>query len=246
MIGIKELSEYINKLLNVNNYEDFCPNGLQVAGKEEIRKVVTAVSVCQELLQKAVAEQADAVLVHHGFFWRGEDPALVAVKRARVAVLLQNNINLLTYHLPLDYHLSYGNNVQLAKRLAIKVEANEPPIYSGEFAASFTVAEFEHYLAERLQQQPLSIVAGNHAIKKLAWCSGGGADYIELAAQRGVDGYLTGEINERSVYLARELGVHLIVAGHYATERYGVQALGKHLQHKFSIKHQFVELDNPV
>lgn len=251
MINRDVLSDYLNDLLTVKNISDYCPNGLQVEGRENITRIVTGVTACQALLDEAVKHKADAVLVHHGYFWKGESPTIVATKAKRLKTLLTAQINLFAYHLPLDTHLQLGNNTQLAKLLDItelsrqSADGIDDLICFGEVAAQQTGEAFAALLTERLGQAPLH-VATNRPIKSLAWCTGAAHRYLDLAIAQGVDAYLTGEISEPAVHLARESNIHLFAAGHHATERYGIQALGEHLALEFGIEHQFIEVANPV
>lgn len=252
---INELAEYCNDLLEVGNYIDYCHNGLQVAGKAEINNIVAGVSICDELIDKAILLQAGAILVHHGLFWKNEDfLRIIGVKRDRLAKLLINNINLLGYHLPLDFHGQFGNNYQLAKILGISAvtkmpQDSQPQYLYGQLSHTVPGDAFATHIEKCLRRKPLHIPAKNKEIMTIAWCSGGGADYLkEIAESNGIqiDAYLTGEIRENSPYIAREFNVHLFAAGHYATERCGIQVLGEHLAKKFNLKYHFIDIDNPV
>ena len=246
---ISQLTSHLDAMLDIDNFRDYAPNGLQVQGKQDVKKLVTGVSCCQELIEKAVAVNADAILVHHGFFWRSEQPQLLGLKYARLKHLLNHDINLLAYHLPLDYHPEFGNNAELGKLLHITEPKFADKIMHGNLSEPQSLPGFVKFINTILKREPLIISApqsGERKISSIAWCTGAAADYLEQAAGLGVDAFITGEINERSVYAARELGVHLIAAGHYATERGGVIALGKHLEAKFDLNVEFVELDNPV
>ena len=246
-----ELLNYLNVLLQPDKFVDYCPNGLQITGCQNIKKIVSGVSASQELLNIAVECDAHAVLVHHGYFWKGEDPCIVGIKRNRIATLLKENINLIAYHLPLDAHPIYGNNIQLAKVLDIEVDTKDISkksdlILTGKLYVPQSADDFTNYIAEQLNRQPLHITGGDQKISKIALCTGGGSDFIEQVVDLNVDAFLTGEISERTVYIARETGIHLFAAGHYATERYGVRALGEHLAAQFNLEHSYVEVDNPV
>jgi dinuclear metal center YbgI/SA1388 family protein len=252
MLTINELVAYLDELLTPDLYRDYCPNGLQVSGNTYVTKLVTGVSANQTLLDQAAKVAADAVLVHHGFFWQGEDPTLVGIKRARMWTLLKNDLNLLSYHLPLDGHAIFGNNIQLAKVLGIhafseiKVKSGPGILHVGNLAQSMSGNEFALHIEHQLLRKPFYIQGHSSEINRIAWCTGAAQDYIEKAAKSGVDAFLTGEVSERTVSLARELGIHFYAAGHHATERYGVLALGEHLTQKFGIVHEFIDVDNPI
>lgn len=244
------LNDYLNELLEPANFKDYCPNGLQVEGKSDVKKIVTGVSACQQLIDKAVEKNADALLVHHGFFWNAENPCIVGMKKNRISTLLQYQINLFAYHLPLDAHLEFGNNVQLAKTLNFEIDSREENknnlLFSGKLFEPMMGHEFSSYLSEKLHREPLYIPGNDALIKTIAWCTGAAQDFISDALELGVDAFLTGEVSERTVHFARENEINFYAAGHHATERYGIKALGDHLAEKFSLEHEFVEVHNPV
>lgn len=243
-----QLANYLSQLLQVNNFSDHCPNGLQVAGAKEINKIITGVTACQALLDVAVKKQADTILVHHGYFWRGEEPCLTGIKRQRIATLLKHDINLFAYHLPLDTHLLYGNNAQLGQRLGFKVtkRVDEGLFYIGELSHPSTAIQLQQHLKQVLHRQPQYVRGSDEKINTIAWCTGAAQHFIDKAKQYGVDAYLSGEICERTFHLAREFGIHYFAAGHHATERYGIQALGVHLAEKYNLMVEFVDIENPV
>ena len=251
-MNASELECYLNKLLNVGKFRDYAPNGLQVEGKSEIRRIVTGVTACQALLDAAVAHQADAVLVHHGYFWKGESPVVKGMKRQRLATLLQHDINLFGYHLPLDAHPTLGNNAQLGALLGIQnsVVMDERELQGvgnwGEFPEVLSLQALTTRVASALGREPLMIAGGDHPIQRIAWCSGGAQGYIQQAFELGADVYLSGEISEQTVHFARENGIHYCAAGHHATERYGILALGNHLAEQFGLEHIFVDINNPA
>ena len=244
-----ELAVYLDNLLEAARFRDYCPNGLQVEGRAQIRKVVCGVTASQALLDAAVACDADAILVHHGYFWRGEDGRVTGIRKVRLATLLRHDISLLAYHLPLDAHSELGNNAQLARRLGWRVDGRfaeqeigflgtlETPLPASQVAASL-----EHSLGRA------TMLAGNpdRMVARLAWCTGGAQGYLEQAIAAGADLYVSGEISEQTVHLARESGVPYVAAGHHATERYGVQALATHLTQTFELDCSYVEIDNPA
>ena len=252
MITRTNLLNYLNQLLESEKISDYCPNGLQVEGREEISILITGVSASQALIDRSLELQADAMLVHHGFFWKNENPCLVGIKKNRLAALLSQQINLFAYHLPLDIHLTYGNNAQLAKILDLsitdKIAVGNIPnlLWLAKLAGPIDSKVFRQKITNSLQRAPLHISASNPMIAKLGWCTGAAQDYLEIAVAAGCDAYITGEVSERTVLTARENNVHFFAAGHHATERYGVKALGEHLAEKFGIQHHFVDIDNPV
>ncbi len=251
MVSITELTSYLNGLLDSSVFMDYCPNGLQVQGKPQVSKIVTGVTACQALIDAAIAEQADAILVHHGYFWKGEDPCVTGIKYNRLKSLLDHNINLLAYHLPLDAHPVLGNNAQLGEKLQLAAtgrfgDGKQAIAMHGHLQASKTVSEFVEILTSSLQRTPLYIGESDRVINSIAWCSGAAQSYIESAVELGVDAFITGEASEQTVHIAREAGIVFIAAGHHATERYGVQAVGQHLAENFAISHQYIDIDNPV
>ena len=247
-----ELLAYVAQLLNVEAFADYAPNGLQVAGRAEVQKIVTGVTACQALVDAAVERGADALLVHHGYFWKGEDPCVVGLKQRRLKALLGADINLLAYHLPLDAHPELGNNAQLAALLGLQTEGtfgggNGPDIGQyGSLAQPQSAEGFAALLAQKLGRAPQHITAGTTEIHSIAWCTGAAQSYLEQAAALGVDAFVSGEISEPTVHLAREHGLHYFSAGHHATERGGVVALGEHLTQRFGLAVEFVDIDNPV
>ena len=244
-----ELVEYLDRLLEPAKFRDYCPNGLQVEGRAEVRRIVAGVTASQALLDDAVAVQADAVLVHHGYFWRGEDGRITGMRKRRLATLIENDISLLAYHLPLDAHPTLGNNAQWAAALGWQPEGRfgEQDIgWVGTLPQPQTVADLATALTGALGRAPLVIGDPAWPITRLAWCSGGAQGYFEQAIALGVDAYLSGEISEQTVHLARESGVAYFAAGHHATERFGAQALALHLAEHCGLDCRFVDVDNPV
>lgn len=244
-----ELRDYNASLLQTNLFKDYCPNGLQVEGRAEVKRIATGVTASQQVLDDAIAWGADAILVHHGYFWRNEDATLVGVKKNRITKLLCNDVSLLAYHLPLDAHPELGNNVQLGRILGLEEQSRfgeQNIIWLGTLGQPQTLTQFKQQVEHGLERTPQVIGDGAKNIRKVAWCSGGAQGYFEAAISQGVDAYITGEISEQNFHLANETGVAFIAAGHHATERYGIQALGKHLASKFGLEHRFFEQDNPV
>ncbi len=259
VISRDDLSEYLFDYLGVAKIKDYCPNGLQVEGKPRIKKIITGVTASLALIERAIEEKADAILVHHGWFWKNDDARVVGQLHDRLKLLMAHDINLFAYHLPLDVHPQLGNNAQLAKMMGwgVSKPSKKSPlatlgvmdglIWEGKPAASQkTLGQLARSLASRLGRDPLVVGDLNKPIKRIAWCTGGAQNYIKEASLMKVDAYISGEISESTFHSANEMGVAYIAAGHHATERYGIQALGQHLQKTFRIKHQFIDLPNPV
>jgi len=249
MIELKELEAYCNELLEISTFQDYCPNGLQIdAGRSDIQKVVTGVTASQALIDAAIEAEADLLLVHHGYFWKGESEQLTGIKGHRIRSLMQAGISLLAYHLPLDAHPQFGNNAQLAKQMGFSdaLPVKEGLIWQIDLKSPLDANELAANLAKTLGQQPLHISIGDKPLHRIGWCSGAAQDYIELAAELNLDAFITGEISERTVHLARELDIHFYAAGHHATERFGVQALGEHLAEHYALEHQFIDISNPA
>jgi len=252
MVTLTELVNYTNGLLNIHQFADYCPNGLQVEGKPEVRKLVTGVTACQALVDQAIDTSADAIIVHHGYFWKSEDPCITGMKKNRLTSLLKANLSLLAYHLPLDAHPDYGNNAQLARVLEFKVDgrfgrgtSDQLGVY-GSLSTVMSADELGAHIRLKLGRTPQHIAGNERPIQRVAWCTGAAQGYIEQAVAVGVDAFISGEISEQTVHVARESGIHFYAAGHHATERYGAQALGAHLANQFGLEHQFIDIDNPV
>jgi len=252
MITRTECLAYIETLLEPSKFRDYCPNGLQVAGNEQVQHIVSGVTASQALIDAAVDLGADTLLVHHGYFWRGEDQRIIGIKQRRIKQLLSHDINLIAYHLPLDAHPTLGNNAQLAEQLGFEIDGRiagtgEPAIaLCGCLAEPNTVPELADHLRQVLGREPLVIQGHNRPMTTIGWCTGAAQGYIEQAADLGLDAFLSGEVSEQTAHQARELGINYLAAGHHATERYGVAALGEHLASHFGLRHQFIDIDNPV
>lgn len=247
-----QLIDYLQSYLTPSQFADYCPNGLQVSGREEVNHIVSGVTANQAFIDQAIIANADLCLVHHGFFWKGEDPCIIGMKHRRLKALLHHDINLAAYHLPLDAHPEVGNNVQLANVLGIDIEGAiddgmSPSLtLAGRLKQPQTGEQFAAHITTCLGRQPLYISGGNDPIERIAWCTGAAQDFIYAAIAAGCDAFITGEVSERTVDIAREAGIHFYAAGHYATEQFGVQALGDHLAQQFNLKHTFIPVDNPV
>jgi len=242
-----ELAAYLDGLLEASRFRDYCPNGLQVEGRVEVRRLVCGVTASQALLEAARATGADAVLAHHGWFWRGEDGRVTGIRRARLKTLLENDISLFAYHLPLDAHAELGNNAQLGRLMGWRIDGRFAEQDVGFLGHTEGAArQIADALALRLGRAPLLVGDAARPVSRIAWCSGGAQGYFEQAIAAGADLYVSGEISEQTTHLARESGVPYIAAGHHATERYGVQALGAHLAERFGIECRYVEVENPA
>ena len=254
-IDARDLAAWLDDTLQTARYKDYCPNGLQVEGKRQIRHIVTGVTASEALLRAAVEQEADAVLVHHGWFWKNEDPRVRGPRRKRLALALAHELNLFAYHLPLDAHPQLGNNAQLARVLGLDPElrADGSPltcdftglVWLGSTGLD-TLGQLTQRVHERLQRQPLVIGDASQPVRRIAWCTGAAQNMLADAIDAGADVYITGEISEPAVHLARETGVGFISAGHHATERYGVQALGAAIACQFGLRVNFIDIDNPV
>jgi len=245
----QELCAYLDATLDAGRFRDYCPNGLQVEGRAEIGKIICGVTASQALLDAAVAAGADAVLVHHGWFWKGEEGRVTGLRKQRLATLLRHDINLIAYHLPLDAHGELGNNAQLANVAGWRTEgrfAEQDIGFYGSPEVARTAGETAGHLQQVLKRPALLVGDANRPVRRIAWCSGGAQGYFEQAIAVGADLFVSGEISEQTTHLARESGVPYIAAGHHATERYGVQALGRRLEEVFGLNCEYVEVDNPV
>ena len=250
-VALSTLVEEADRYLNSARIQDYCPNGLQVEGRPQVMRIVSGVTASQALLDAAVDAQADLVLVHHGYFWKGENPCVVGMKQRRLKTLLKHDISLLAYHLPLDVHPEVGNNVQLARQLDITVEGPLDPENSrvvgliGSLSEPMTALDFARRVQDALGREPL-LIEGSQMIRRVGWCTGGGQNYIDQAVLEGVDLFLSGEASEQTFHSARENDISFIAAGHHATERYGVQALGDYLARRFALEHIFIDCPNPI
>lgn len=248
MITNLQLESLINQKLDVSSFHDYAPNGLQVEGRKEINRVVTGVTASQALLDAAVEHKADAILVHHGYFWKNEPAVVRGMKRNRLKTLLLNDINLYGYHLPLDAHPELGNNAQLAKMFSIEVLGEVMPLVPfGELKTPLSGEALRQRIEVLLDRKVLHSGQGGPAeIRRVAWCSGGGQGFIQQAAEFGVDAFISGEVSEQTIHIAREMGLHFYAAGHHATERYGVKALGEWLEKEHKLEVTFIDIDNPA
>jgi len=244
------LAAYCNALLSAASFEDYCPNGIQVEGERPVRRLASGVTASAALLEEALAWRADAILVHHGWFWRGEDPRLIGMKGRRVRTLTRADVGLLAYHLPLDAHPELGNNRQLAEVLGLcaprATDLCGGLLWQGRLPHPMAAPALAAHIAAALGRVPLHVQGRLGAIEQVAWCTGAAQAYIEQAASLGVDAYLSGEISEQTTHQARELGLDYVALGHHASERYGVRTLGEHLAGRFALEHRFFDIENPA
>ena len=249
MIDRDALVSHLDATLEAPRFKDYGPNGLQVEGRKSIRKVVTGVTASLALIDAAVAQQADAILVHHGLFWRGQDGRVTGWMKQRLSRLLQADVNLIAYHLPLDAHPGLGNNAQWGHRLGLVADdrfADQDLGFIGPADSGLTLEALAQRAEQAMGKRPVVVPGDGRPLRRVAWCSGGAQGYFEQAIAAGADAFLTGEISEPQAHYARECGVAFLACGHHASERYGVQALGHHLVQEFGIAHTFIDIDNPA
>ncbi len=252
MATSQQLLQAFDRLLQPSNFKDYGPNGLQVEGKEQVRRVVSGVTASRALIEAAIQAQADAIFVHHGLFWRGQDGRVVGWMKQRLALLLGHDINLFAYHLPLDAHPELGNNAQLGLHLGLQATARFGDqdlgfLGSRSDGGSFADArELALHLEQRLGRPALRIDGAARPIRRIAWCTGGAQGYFESAIAAGADAFVTGEISEPQAHYARECGVAFLACGHHASERYGAPAVAAHVAAQVGIEHRFIDIDNPA
>jgi dinuclear metal center YbgI/SA1388 family protein len=250
MVQRPDLEHYLSTLLSVDQFRDYGPNGVQVEGKAGVQTLVSGVTASLALIEAAVAAQADAILVHHGLFWKGMDGRVTSWLKKRLQVLLAHDITLLAYHLPLDAHATLGNNAQLGQRWGLTPQSRFGEQNLGVMGTPecpMQLPDLIERLTRTLGRTP--VLAGEphaRALQRIAWCSGGAQSYFESAIAAGAEVFITGEISEPQAHLARETGVLFLACGHHATERYGVQAVGAHLAQHFGLTHAFIDIDNPA
>lgn len=247
-----ELMSVLARWTGADAIQDYCPNGLQVEGRAKIETLVTGVTASQALLEAASKVNADAILVHHGYFWKGEPAVVTGMKKRRLRHLLTNDINLIAYHLPLDIHAEFGNNVELAHRLNLQqIEpvtsvAPQGVLQIGSLGKALDGAAFAQQVEKVVQRQLMAQHIATRPVQRVALCTGGGQGFIEAAVEAGADAFVTGEVSEQTIHVARECNIHFFAAGHHATERFGVQALGKKIAEHFAVDVQFIDIDNPA
>lgn len=244
------LEALLNEKLSSQEIKDYVPNGLQIEGRSEVRKMLTGVTASAEFIDVAIEKGVDAILVHHGYFWKNESPLLTGMKFRRIQKLITHGINLYAYHLPIDLHRELGNNAELGRLWEIEnispLSMEEPLIFTGDLKPEMNAESFAQKIESTLERTPFLEKGGDHPIRRIAWCSGAAQDALERVALAGFDAFVTGEVSERTVYIAREMGIHFYAAGHHATERYGVKAVGEWLAKNSDLSVEFVDIDNPI
>jgi len=249
---LQDITAYCNRLLAIDEVQDYCPNGLQVQGRSEVNRLVTGVTACAALIDYAIDAEADAVLVHHGYFWRGESQVLTGMKYQRIKRLLTHDIALLVYHLPLDVHPQLGNNAGLGRSLeALDITRHAADgvadlFWQGTLPVALSPADLGARIRAATGREALHVGPEDSSISQFGWCTGGAQRLIEQAADLSLDAFISGEISEQTTHIARERGISYFAAGHHATERFGVQALGEHLAARFDLSAEFVDIDNPA
>lgn len=252
MAKLQDIIQWCDQTLKSPEFKDYAPNGLQIEGKTEVHKILAAVTASQDAIDAAIRENADLLLVHHGYFWKGEAYPITGMRGKRIKSLIQHDISLLAYHLPLDSHPSLGNNAAIADLLELeRIETLDPserhPIGNiGYLNQPMPVEEFKKFVSEKLKFDVTHLPADKNMIEKVGFCTGGAQDFIVKAAEQGCDAYISGEVSERTFYEAKELGIHYFACGHHATERYGVQRLGQAISEQFDIEYIYFELNNPI
>lgn len=252
MANLNEIIQWCNQTLKTHEFKDYAPNGLQIEGNIEVKKILCAVTASQDAINAAIEQKADLLLVHHGYFWKGEPYPIMGMRGKRIKTLIKNDISLLAYHLPLDSHPTLGNNAAIAEILDLEnLEALDPternPIGNiGDLKTAMSPDQFKNYVSEKLGFDAIHLPAEKTQIQKIGFCTGGAQDFISKAAAMNCDAYISGEVSERTFYEAQELNVHYFACGHHATERYGVQRLGKAISEHFNIEYSYFELNNPI
>lgn len=248
MVDRAALEATLDGLLQPAAFKDYGPNGLQVEGRTQVRLLVSGVTASLALIDAAIEAGADALLVHHGLFWRGQDGRLTGWLRQRVARLLAHDINLFAYHLPLDAHADLGNNAQLGAQLGLVADQRfgEQQLGFAGPAAEASLADFTARLAAVVRRSPVVVPGDGRLLRRVAWCTGGAQGYFEAAIAAGADAFVTGEISEPQAHLARETGVAFLACGHHATERFGASAVGAHVAAQLGLRHHFIDIDNPA
>jgi dinuclear metal center YbgI/SA1388 family protein len=246
----EQLGQLLDELLETANFSDYSPNGLQVEGQNRVARIITGVTASQALLDAALCRDADTIIVHHGYFWKGESPCIVGYRRQRLATLIKRDINLFAYHLPLDAHPALGNNAQWGKAMGWQRLGHFGEQNLGCWGiwpeAGGTLEKLAARLEQTLGRKPVAVGQTDKPIRRIAWCSGGAQAYIDAALALGVDAYLSGEISEQTPHVARENGLAYLACGHHATERFGPRALAAYLRETHGLDCEFIDVDNPA
>ncbi|PID63299.1 MAG: Nif3-like dinuclear metal center hexameric protein [Gammaproteobacteria bacterium] len=252
MAALDDIVQHVNRTLVAAAIPDYCPNGLQVEGRSEVATLISGVTACEAFLEAAIDAGADAVLVHHGYFWKNDSPTVTGMLGRRVRRLVKADVSLMAWHLPLDVDPVFGNNAEIGRRLgiegaqAVAAGGTEGLLWFGDLTAALGAEALAERIDQVLARRPLVVADHGRPIRRFGWCSGGAQGFLADAARLGCDAYLSGEISEKTMHEARELGVTYFHAGHHASERFGVQALGEHLADHFSLTHRFIDIDNPA
>ena len=252
MVNLADIVNWCDATLKATEFKDYAPNGLQIEGGSDVKRIMTAVTASDAAIEAAIAAGADVLLVHHGYFWKGEPYPITGMRGRRIKKLIQFEISLLAYHLPLDAHPTLGNNAAIADLLCLQ---NIEPLDASERHPIGNIGHLEHALSPEVFQAQLAEIFGQNVvhlpadvaqIQRVGFCTGGAQDFIHKAAAAGCDAYISGEVSERTFYEAQELGLHYFACGHHATERYGVQRLGDAIAQQFGVDHRYFELNNPI
>ncbi|WP_159138015.1 MULTISPECIES: Nif3-like dinuclear metal center hexameric protein [unclassified Acinetobacter] len=252
MANLNDIIQWCEQTLAAREFKDYAPNGLQIEGKSEVNKILCAVSASQSAIEAAIEQGADLLLVHHGYFWKGEAYPITGMRGKRIRALIQNDISLVGYHLPLDSHPTLGNNAAIADLLELEnieqldLSERHPIGNIGYLKQPMSPEYFKNHVSEKLGFDAIHLPADKTQIHKVGFCTGGAQDYIHKAALQECDAYISGEVSERTFYEAQELNVHYYACGHHATEKYGVQRLAKAISEQFNIEYAYYELDNPI
>ncbi|WP_374252703.1 Nif3-like dinuclear metal center hexameric protein [Acinetobacter brisouii] len=252
MAQLQDILQWCDQTLISSEFKDYAPNGLQIEGKAEVKKIVCAVTASLDAIDAAIEAQADLLLVHHGYFWKGEPAPITGMRGARIKKLIQHDISLVGYHLPLDAHPSLGNNAAIAELLELEnIQALNPndrhPIGNiGYLKQAVSAEAFKQQLSDVFNREIIHLPSTTEKIQKIGFCTGAAQDFITQAAEQGCDAYISGEVSERTFYEARELNVHYFACGHHATERYGVQRLAQALSKQFDVEAIYYEQGNPI
>lgn len=252
MANLNDIIQWCDQTLKTQEFKDYAPNGLQIEGKQDVKKILCAVTASQDAIDACIAEDADVLLVHHGYFWKGEPYPITGMRGERIKKLIQHGISLIAYHLPLDAHPSLGNNAAIAELL--KLENIQPLDFNDKhpignvamLKSPISVSEFQTLLKNNINPNILHLSAQREMIQRIGYCTGAAQDFISKASEQLCDAYISGEVSERTFYEAKELNVHYFACGHHATERYGIQRLGKAIAEQFGITYHYFEQDNPV